>query len=332
MDSTTESTGHSGVTKPQEAFDPPASKSMEVNDLIAPSLSRLTEGLPRKELEAMLTEAKECEAALEKEIKQLEEALQNKDTSNESAVSIMLSSEMTPPDRYYSVSALMGRLRDPLSTPLTPLNTVRQQRAQQAQQERIAQTMLPKKKKPYSPVPGDDTLRQIEKQKLLLSLDLYPEYRTVHPDSARLLAAWKRISSHRSAIVFRRPVNPKEAPGYQHRILFPIDLSLIRKMISAGMITSFADLHQRIGLICHNCVKFNGYLSDYAVVARDFESHVDDIFVQTVASVQPMTNSPAEVCPPEVPSVVAQEDVPPTNATTELRQLPTPVDNTPASS
>jgi hypothetical protein len=262
---------------------------MELNEMIAPSLFRLTEGLPRKELEIMLSEAKDCEAALEKEIKQLEEASQSKETSNEAAVSIMLASEITPPDRYYSVSALLGRLRDPLS-----VKTL----WQQAQQGPMAQQIQPtKKKRPATPVPGDDKLRLIERQKLLLSLDKHPEYRAPHVDSTQLLATWKRISAHRTATVFRRPVNPKEAPGYQHRILFPIDLSLIRKMLTAGMITSYSDLHQRIGLICHNCVKFNGYQSDYAVVARDFETHVDEVIVQTVTSVQP--TAPQAITTPE---------------------------------
>lgn len=102
------------------------------------------------------------------------------------------------------------------------------------------------------------------------------------------------------------------APGYKERILFPLDLSLLRKMIVARMIKSFASLHQRVALICHNCVKFNGryvvlticfvesclYLSysnhylyfhlsthsesDYAVITRDFEDHVDDKVLEAV--------------------------------------------------
>ena len=304
--------------KVQGNLDPPITKVMKVNEMIAPSLYRLTEGLPRKELETMLSEAKDCEAALEKEIKQLEEALQNKETENETAATMMMTSEITPPDRYYAVSALMGRLRDPLSTPLTPLSTTRQH---QEQQERLAQQFLTKKKKPPSPDSGDDTPRQIERQRLLLSLDKHPEYRNPHTDSTRLLATWKRISSHRTATVFRRPVNPKEAPGYQQRILFPIDLSLIRKMIAAGMIKTYADLHQNIGLICHNCVKFNGYLSDYAVVARDFEAHIDDIFVQTVTAVPPPNNPTLMVMAPALT----------TNSTSSI-VLSTQVDLPPAKS
>jgi hypothetical protein len=54
------------------------------------------------------------------------------------------------------------------------------------------------------------------------------------------------------------PFLPAPAPGYKERILFPMDLSLVRKMIVARMIKSFSSLHHRVALICHNCVKFNG--------------------------------------------------------------------------
>lgn len=55
-----------------------------------------------------------------------------------------------------------------------------------------------------------------------------------------------------------RVVPSSPAPGYKERILFPMDLSLVRKMIVSRMIKSFSSLHQRVALICHNCVKFNG--------------------------------------------------------------------------
>jgi len=104
----------------------------------------------------------------------------------------------------------------------------------------------------------------------------------VNTNTTALLAVWKRISNHRTAAVFRRAVNAKEAPGYSDRIPFPIDLSLIKKMITCGQIETFEELHQRIGLICHNCVKFNGRESDYALLTRDFESYVDDSFLDVL--------------------------------------------------
>ena len=53
-------------------------------------------------------------------------------------------------------------------------------------------------------------------------------------------------------------VKPEEAPGYAERIIFPMDLSLVRKMIVSRIITSYAEMHQKIRLISHNCVKYNG--------------------------------------------------------------------------
>lgn len=53
-------------------------------------------------------------------------------------------------------------------------------------------------------------------------------------------------------------------------------------MIACGQIQTFEELHQRIGLICHNCVKFNGRESDYALLTRDFESYVDDSFLDVL--------------------------------------------------
>ena len=102
--------------------------------------------------------------------------------------------------------------------------------------------------------------RLMERHRSLLNLEsAHPAYSCSRADDpAPLLACWKRISNHRSAAVFRKPVNPKEAPGYADRIPFPIDLSLVRKMISGGHVVSFRDLHRRVGLICHNCVKYNG--------------------------------------------------------------------------
>jgi len=93
------------------------------------------------------------------------------------------------------------------------------------------------------------------------------------------LALVKRISNHRTAAVFRRAVNPKEAPTYEERILFPVDLALIKKFVLCGHINTFERLHQYIGMICHNCVKFNGRYSDYALLTRDFEAYVDDSFL-----------------------------------------------------
>ena len=235
--------------------------NFEVGAMMLPSLYRLTEGLPRQELKMMVSEALVCEEALEDEIRQLQDALEKPDVDlNNPDVQAMLDTELTPPDRFFTVSSLLGRLRDELTTPLPPNSIIPAHRAQAG--------MFPLKKKQKkeeaaessnsTSVPSVDQMTTLDKQKQVLALYNNPEYSREHREAETLLSLWKKISSHRSSMVFRRPVNPKEAPGYTERISFPMDLSLIRKMIVARQIKSYRDLHQRLGLIAHNCVKYNG--------------------------------------------------------------------------
>ena len=257
----------------EEDSTPPAS---DIKSLLMPSLFRLTEGIPRRELKLMISESKACEALLEKEINELQESLKNKSNNNNSSkksqVDIYLETEVTPPDRYFTVSSLLGRLRDDLATPLPPNSILPALRAQHG----LLQQPPKKKKSLSNQSNNNDPLdvgsatspeepTDIEKQKRVLALLSNPEYTQEHPTPAALLTCWKKISTHRTSVVFRRPVNPKEAPGYTDRIFFPMDLSLVRKMIVARLIKSFSELHQRIGLICHNCVKYNGRYVELAV-------------------------------------------------------------------
>ena len=113
---------------------------------------------------------------------------------------------------------------------------------------------------------------EISHFKKLESLPNHAEYKRNHETPDKLLAVWKKLSTHRSSMVFRRPVNPKEAPGYTDRIRFPMDLSLIRKLIMSKHIQNYEGILKQVQLIAHNCVKYNGRESDYALVTREFES------------------------------------------------------------
>ena len=258
-----------------------------IESMLFPSLYRLTEGIPRKELKLMISEAKVCEEALEKEIQELNDALANEESSSNStsnkkasaSIDAMLESEVTPPDRYFTISALLGRLRDDLATPLPPNSVLPALRAQNT----LLNPPPPKKKKTsheqstataggntpaasttdaasttVKDVANNKELTTLERQKQVLALESNPEYTREHATSNVLLGLYKRLSTHRSSVVFRKPVNPKEAPGYTDRILFPMDMSMIRKMIVARNIKSYRDFHIKAGLICHNCVKYNG--------------------------------------------------------------------------
>lgn len=261
-----------------------------IDPMLLPIMYRLTKGLPRRELKLMIEESKSCEQAILEEIEQLEKGLGEKVASQikeeETAeLDMILESDVTPADTFYTVSALVGRLRADMAVPLPPNSTLPEHRLQTGL---VGPPNKKKKKDANKDVPKketeESTLDTHEKRKQLLALEQNPEYTKEHATPTALLALWKKISNHRASIVFRRPVNPKEAPGYAERIVFPMDLGLVRKKISARMIKSYADLHQHIGLIAHNCMKFNGRESDYGVVARDFEANADEFVLVAVAT------------------------------------------------
>lgn len=186
----------------------------------------------------------------------------------------IVASELSPLDRYFAVSALLGRLREPLDTPPPPHSGLAR--------VRLNAIAALEKKKNKNQVSALQTrkIQSLDKYNKMLRLrELNELYTQKQVDNAAMLALVKRISNHRTAAVFRRAVNPLEAPGYADRILFPIDLTLIKKMVVCGAISTFEDLYQHIGLICHNCVKFNGRDSDYSMLTRDFENYVDDSFI-----------------------------------------------------
>jgi hypothetical protein len=74
-----------------------------------------------------------------------------------------------------------------------------------------------------------------------------------------LLLLHKKLCAHALSLVFKRPVTSREAPGYDQKIMFPMDLSLVRKMIINEMVTTLDEFRRHLNLMLHNCIKFNGW-------------------------------------------------------------------------
>ena len=302
--------------------------------LLEASLPKLTDGLPKRELKLIIAEAKACEAALEEDLRILKLGLKAEqstaktkdkdDTTSDSAKSesssstsaltaketealeTMLESQFSPPDTHWTLSALLGRLRHELTTPLPPRSGLAAHREKSGLtqladnvgltslstiQKRGARPQTPstattsndssdtttkasaETKTEDATTTGSSSDSNNESQfKKLEALPNHDEFRRKHETPDKLLAVWKKLSTHRSSMVFRRPVNPKEAPGYTDRIRFPMDLSLIRKLIMSKHIQNYEGILNQVHLIGHNCVKYNGRESDYALVTREFES------------------------------------------------------------
>lgn len=125
------------------------------------------------------------------------------------SVDAMLQTEFTPPDRYFTVSALLGRLRYPMKLPYPP-------------NSRLAAAVATKgNKKNDSPEQEKKKHRfALEKQKALLLLDKNEIYHREHPDTKELLTLYKKISAHRTAAVFRKPVNSLEGEILCHIMMY----------------------------------------------------------------------------------------------------------------
>lgn len=118
------------------------------------------------------------------------------------SVDAMLETEFSPPDRYFTVSALLGRLRDPMKLPYPP-------------NRRMLAMTNTKGKKAETPEQEEKRKRlALEKQEALLALDKVEVYHREQADTTGLLALYKKISSHRTAAVFRKPVNPAEGEWF----------------------------------------------------------------------------------------------------------------------
>jgi hypothetical protein len=285
--------------------------SNDEKDLLYETIFRLTDGLPARELELTVEEAIECEKALLKEIEILEaklsessssavdesqiintkseggevpsrpiipiippeyDATLNNSSNFLSTANDILNYELSPLDRYFTVSSLLGRLREPFDTNPPPHSQLFQAR------QAVIVASDKKKKTVNNMTPSEQRkIQSIEKYKKMIDLKTLNEiYTQKQTDISGLLAFVKRISNHRTATVFRKAVNPSEAPGYTDRIKFPCDISLLKKFVLCGYIQTFQELHQQAGLIVHNCIKFNGRDSDYSIIAKEFEHYIDD--------------------------------------------------------
>jgi hypothetical protein len=227
------STTMSTAAKVEQQGDKAMGETQE-NALMKSTLLRLSRGLPKRELKLIIGEADQCEAELLKDIQALERELDGKDEitdadADAATVNEVLESLLTPLDRYWTLSALLGRLRGDLQMP-SLLSVAPGGASLSLQQQQISPTST-------------------ANASALVALLKNPAYTKKHTATTDLLATWKKITSHRSALVFKKPVKPEDAPGYTDRIAFPMDLSLIRKMIVAHKVVRYAELHQYVGLI-----------------------------------------------------------------------------------
>jgi len=222
----------------------------------------------------MVAEAETCEKGLREDIQQLEMALKDDSTVSEQVESI-LNSTLSPLDSCWTLSALLGRLSDEWTLPSLLM----------AMEERTEDLTAP-----LQPCKSAQRRSEVESNTLYHAMT----------SEENLLLVWKRVANHQSTNVFKRAVKPEEAPGYGDRIKFPLDWSVVRKLIQTKHIQTMAALHRIAALIAHNCVQYNGRESDYGRVAREFEGNVLDTIRQVL--LEDGKNTPSVQVAAPVPS------------------------------
>ena len=145
------------------------------------------------------------------------------------SVDACLATEFSPPDRYFTISALLGRLREPLKLPLPPNSRMLV----------AAQSLsLPNNKvKKVDPQTEEKKKKlALEKQHTLAAMEKDVMYNMEHTDTTALLNLYKRISSHRTAAIFRKPVNPLEGKLLDTYILCSLLGFICNKLITIILI------------------------------------------------------------------------------------------------
>ncbi|CAM9274032.1 unnamed protein product, partial [Scytosiphon promiscuus] len=86
-----------------------------------------------------------------------------------------------------------------------------------------------------------------------------------------------QVYKHKFAVIFRKPVNPKDAPGYEKVIKKPMDLSLIRERIMSGALLSLDDMSRDLFVMCNNAMVFNGKGDPYFDYSKELRTYADAV-------------------------------------------------------
>ncbi|KAJ8246816.1 hypothetical protein GJAV_G00255690 [Gymnothorax javanicus] len=99
-----------------------------------------------------------------------------------------------------------------------------------------------------------------------------------------IMLVWRAAANHRYASVFLQPVSDDIAPGYHSIVHRPMDLSVIKKNIEAGLIRSTAEFQRDIMLMFQNAVMYNSSDHDVYQMALEMQRDVLEQIQQFLAT------------------------------------------------
>ncbi|KAJ8405441.1 hypothetical protein AAFF_G00319140 [Aldrovandia affinis] len=99
-----------------------------------------------------------------------------------------------------------------------------------------------------------------------------------------IMLVWRAAANHRYASVFLQPVSDDIAPGYHSIVHRPMDLSVIKKNIEAGLIRTTAEFQRDIMLMFQNAVMYNSSDHDVYNMALEMQRDVLEQIQQFLAT------------------------------------------------
>lgn len=97
-----------------------------------------------------------------------------------------------------------------------------------------------------------------------------------------ILMVFNRLSSHKYASVFLRPITDDQSTGYKNIIYRPMDLQTIKKNIENGSIRTTIEFQRDIMLMCLNAIMFNKRDSNAYNMAKEMMSESKAIIDTTM--------------------------------------------------
>lgn len=97
-----------------------------------------------------------------------------------------------------------------------------------------------------------------------------------------ILMVFNRLSTHKYASVFLKPISDEQLPGYKNLIYRPMDLKKIKENIENGSTRTTVEFQREIMLMCLNAIMFNKRDSNAYNMAKEMMSESQTIIETTM--------------------------------------------------
>lgn len=72
-----------------------------------------------------------------------------------------------------------------------------------------------------------------------------------------ILIVYSRLTGHKNASLFAKPISEEQVPDYKNIVLQPMDLQTLKRNIESGHIRSTIDFQRYVMIMCYNAIFYN---------------------------------------------------------------------------